>query len=128
MQQAVISRDGSACLITPVSLFDILDAMPEIARSPLLRDSRQVKDSFAIGLPRFAIEKWEEHERLFVCLHVAICDIERLEAGGRRLREEIIRRLLDANPNLARAKERGEVVFTVVFDDRVEGCDISAPG
>ncbi|MFL6262800.1 MAG: hypothetical protein ACJ76Y_24130 [Thermoanaerobaculia bacterium] len=128
LSHAVFSRDGRTCLLNPASLVEALDAMPEVARSPLLRDSNQVSDNFIIGLPRFALETVDESNRRAIRICIALGEGFRTEGDRRRLRQKICHQLLDKNLDLTRAVDCGEVTLVITYDDQIAGCDISAPG
>jgi hypothetical protein len=49
----VMLANGSDWLLTPAEIYEAVDGLPEVQRTPLFRDSGQVRDPYIIGHPRY---------------------------------------------------------------------------
>lgn len=59
-------------LLTPAEVYEAIDVLPEIQRSPLFRDSAQVKDPFVIGHPKFNSSYADEGRIRCVTINIAV--------------------------------------------------------
>lgn len=105
---------GDDWLLTPATVFEVVDELADVARLPRFQDAADVIDPVAIGHPRYSIEWRERGSLLEVCLNL------QPRAGlGRRAERTLLRqaeeRLLAAAPQLAEAARlmvRAEPVLT----------------
>lgn len=116
MKYAVTGRfDGiDTILITPVSVYNALDAEPCITRENIYTNIEQVTEH-SLGHPLASIKVESAGERLHIRLMVDLSIPHLLLNEQHRLLLDRIRiRILEENAPLQRHQERGDVIFDVV--------------
>jgi phenylacetate-coenzyme A ligase PaaK-like adenylate-forming protein len=107
----ITAPDGDSWLMTPNILFEILEDRTDVARSPLFRDSPQVTDPFACGLPIYKLRTSVKSSVPHVTLELA------LKAPGalqRRILADVGSEIFNRAPALACACATHDIEFEVV--------------
>jgi hypothetical protein len=116
--------DSDQWLLTPASILEAVDEIPEIKRTPRFADVDQVMDPFAIGHPKYRTRWTNDTQGLQVKIEIVL--LPDVSAG--RLAEivsSIIRDVTNANAPLQVALQEGTVSLVVVPCDDVRNDLIS---
>jgi hypothetical protein len=114
------SPDSDEWLLTPAQIFELVDLLPDIARTKLFRDSDQIPDENDLGHPRYRVKTQYQN----VELPKAVIEIELKEncATPQRgaVRKDIEEHLIRLSPELAEFIAMNRIEFKVQIEDHVQ--------
>jgi hypothetical protein len=111
--------DSDEWLITPASLLEIIDKIPQVARKPIFRDSNQVRDPELIGAPIYRLS-WGKNSEVIQIKILVILKKETASNIVLRVKQQIIQELRQRNELLAQCMDLGTVQLQVLFSDNPE--------
>jgi phenylacetate-coenzyme A ligase PaaK-like adenylate-forming protein len=110
---------GDGWLLSPASVLEAVDMIPEVERAPIYRDAAQVRDPFVIGLPRYSVSHVERGGRVEIVLRIAVAP-EVVAARGGEVRRRLQDELLLNEEGLAGSIASGMASVEIVFDRDVQ--------
>lgn len=114
--------DSDEWLLTPVSVLEILDKLPQVARKPIFRDAYQVRDPELIGAPIYSLS-WEINDEVIQIEISIVLKQETNDNTTSRLERQIFQELRQMNGSLACCMDSGLVQLRVVFSSNPESID-----
>ena len=105
-------------LITPVSVLEAVDEIPEIKRSPRFAGVDQVTDPFAIGHPKYRTQWCNGESGLEVKIELALLS-DITESRREEILSDVHREVTRSNPRLQIAIQEGTVSVAVSSCDDV---------
>jgi hypothetical protein len=111
----VPSVEPDEWLLVPAQVYEVVDAAPQIRRSPLFRDSAQVEDPAAVGHPRYNSEYSDSGGKRGITINIEV--VSRLGPRQRdALRSEIHEEILRNSTPLKEAISRGRADLRVMVE------------
>ncbi|WP_227267673.1 phenylacetate--CoA ligase family protein [Roseobacter weihaiensis] len=114
---AVPRPDGAGWIITAAEVFEAVDPCPGIVRTPLFRDSAQIRDPHRIGHPKYSLSYTDHEKRRDLTLQVEVVRKNTLMTGN--MAHDLRNRVLAESAALSNWLEKGRGNFNVVFEANV---------
>jgi hypothetical protein len=114
--------DSDEWLLTPVSVWEVLDDLPEVARKPKFQDAKQVRNPELTGFPVYSLS-WSKNDK---AIQINISVFLKGEAKGSQisnLEQRILKNLRQMNRPLAYYMDLGMVQLQVQFNTNLELVD-----
>ncbi|MGD1855540.1 MAG: hypothetical protein ACFB2W_14955 [Leptolyngbyaceae cyanobacterium] len=114
--------DSEQWLLTPASVWEVLDDLPAVARKPKFRDSKQVRDPELTGSPLYSLCWKKSNKTIQIMLSVYLkSTVSSNQFPG--LTQSIIKNLVSMNEPLAEYMDSGVVQLQVLLNSYLESAD-----
>lgn len=114
--------DSEQWLLTPASVWEVLDDLPVVARKPKFRDSKQVRDPESTGSPLYSLCWKKSNKTIQIMLSVYLkSTVSSNQFPG--LTQSIIKNLVSMNEPLAEYMDSGVVQLQVLLNSYLESVD-----
>ena len=111
--------DSEQWLLTPASVWEVLDDLPAVARKPKFRDAKQVRDPELTGSPLYSLCWNKSNKTIQIMLSVYLKSTVRSNQFS-YLTQSIIENLVSMNEPLADYIDSGVVQLQVLLNSNLE--------
>jgi phenylacetate-coenzyme A ligase PaaK-like adenylate-forming protein len=109
-------------LLTPVSVWEVLDDLPEVARKPKFQDAKQVRDPELTGSPLYSLS-WSKSDKDIQINLLVFLKGEAKSSQISYLEQRILKNLRQINGPLAYRMDSGMVHLRVQFNANLDSTD-----